>query len=218
MINLQAKIRKEPVKSLRKKGILPAVLYGPILKKSQSLELDAKKFEKAYKEAGESSLIELEIDPGKKAPVLIHEVQVDSLTGEFIHVDFYQPRLDQEIEAKVPIIFEGVSKAVKELEGTLVKNISEIGVKALPHKLPKEIKADIRNLESFEDHILIKDLVLPQGVKILRGPEEIIVSVIPPEKVKEELEKPIEEKVEEVEKVKKPEKVKEKEGEEEIKE
>ena len=218
MINLQAKIRKEPVKSLRKKGILPAVLYGPILKKSQSLELDAKKFEKAYKEAGESSLIELEIDPGKKAPVLIHEVQVDSLTGEFIHVDFYQPRLDQEIEAKVPIIFEGVSKAVKELEGTLVKNISEIGVKALPHKLPKEIKADIRNLESFEDHILIKDLVLPQGVKILREPGEIVASVTPPEKVEEELGKPIEEKVEEVEKVKKPQRAKEKEGEEEIKE
>ena len=212
MLGLKAQIRKDlkkKVKNLREKGILPGVLYGPTIKESQNLELDVKTFEKVYNEAGESSLIELELGSGKKVPVLIHEVQEDPLNGQFLHVDFYQPRLDQEIEARVPIIFEGVSKAVKDLEGTLVKNISEVEVKALPQKLPKDIKVDISKLESFEDHILIKDLALPEGVKILKDADEIVALATPPEKVEEELAKPIEEKVEEVEKIIKPEKEKE---------
>lgn len=216
MLSLSAKIRKEfgkKVKNLRKKGIIPAVLYGPEIKKTLSLEIDEKQFEKVYKEAGESSLISLEISNQKqKIPVLIHEVESDPLTEKPIHVDFYQPSLEEEVEATVPIIFEGEAKAVKDLGGTLVKNISEIEVKALPQKLPKEIKVNVVGLKTFEDSILIKDLKLPEGVKILKDSDEIVAKVSPPEKVEEELVKPIEEKVEEVEKVEK-----RKEEEEEIK-
>jgi len=206
MLSLSAKIRKElgrKVKTLRQKDILPAVIYGPKLK-SFPLEIDLKEFEKIYKEAGESSLISLEIDPeGKKRKflVLIHDTQSDPLTGKLIHVDFYQPSLEEEVEATVPIIFEGEAPAVKNLGGTLVKNISEVEVKALAQKLPKEIKVNLGKLKTFEDHILIKDIPLPEGVKILKNLEEIVASVLPPEKIEEELEKPIEEKVEEVERV-----------------
>jgi large subunit ribosomal protein L25 len=206
MTNLSVKIRKDlrkKVKKLREKGILPAVLYGPLLKKSQPLELDAKTFKKVYLEKGESSLIDLEID-NKKVPVLIHDVQKDPLTGEIIHVDFYQPDLKKEIEARVPIIFEGEAPAVKELGGTFVRSISEIEVKSLPEKLPREIKVDITRLKTFEDYILVKDLVLPEGVKIFKDPNEIIAYVAHPEKVEEELKKPIEEKVDEVKVVEKP--------------
>lgn len=217
MLTLCAKTRKDlskKTKTLRKEGVLPAVLYGPKIK-NQPLELDSKEFEKIYQEAGESTLITLEVRGGKeKYLVLIHDVQQDPLTGKPIHIDFYQPSLEEKIQAKIPIVLEGASLAVKELGGTLIKNISEIGVKALPQNLPKEIKVNIDNLKTFEDHILIKDLRVGEGVEILRGPEEIVVSVAPPEKVEEELAKPLEEKVEEVEKVEK----KEKEAEVEVKE
>ena len=204
MLTLTAKIRKElgkKVKFLRKQEILPAVLYGPKIK-NLNLEVDLKEFEKIYKEAGESSLISLNVE-GKKQKflVLIHQIQFHPITGKPIHVDFYQPSLEEEIEATVPIIFEGEAPAVKTLEGTLVKNISEIEVKAKPTNLPKEIRVSIEKLKTFEDSIKISDLKLPEGVKILRDPEEIVALVTPPEKVEEELEKPIEEKVEEVEKV-----------------
>lgn len=212
-LTLLAKIRKDigkKVKFLRQKGILPAVLYGSKLKEAQSLELDYKTFEKVFKKAGETSLISLKIEEeNKKIPVLIHEIQRHPLTNEIIHVDFYQPRLEEEVEVTVPLIFEGEAPAVKNLGGTLVKNISEIEVKALPQNLPHEIRVDIKNLETFENHILVNDLKLPEGVKILKNPKEIIVSVSPPEKIEEELEKPIEEKVEEVEKVEKEKKGKE---------
>ena len=238
MLSISAKIRKElgkKVKSLREKGVLPAVLYGHKIK-NLNLELDLKEFEKIYKEAGESSLIKLEVknqksktelpkeakvkkrtessSPVDEFLVLIHDIQFDHLTQKLIHIDFYQPELKEEVEVTVPLIFEGEAPAVKDLGGTLVKNISEVEVKALPQNLPHEIKVDIGNLKTFEDNILIKDLIVLKEVKILKGPEEIVAKVTQPEKVEEELEKPVEEKVEEVEKVEK--KPKEEEIKEEI--
>jgi len=205
MLSLSAKARKDfgkKVKILRQRDILPAVLYGPKIKKTQSLELDYKAFEKVYKTAGESSLISLEIEgEDKKIPVLIHEIQKDHLTGKISHIDFYQPSLEEKTVVKIPIVLEGTSPAVKESGGTLVKYISEVDVKALPQNLPKEIKINVENLNTFEDNILIKDLKLPEGVEILRNSNDIVASVLPPEKVEEELEKPIEENVEEVKSV-----------------
>jgi len=228
MLTLSAKIRKEigkKTKKLRQKGILPGVLYGPEIKEALSLELDRKAFEQIYNTAGESSLISLEVRQ-ERAPstqelecsvrkflVLIHDLKLDPLSQEAIHVDFYQPRLDEEVEVTIPIIFEGESTAVKDLGGTLIKSISEVEIKALPEKLPHEVRIDIGSLKTFEDHILVKDLKLPEGVKVLQEPEEIIASVFPVEKIEEELVKPIEERVEEVEKAtEKPEKEKEEEG------
>lgn len=214
MLTIKAKIRKDlgkKVKFLRKKDIVPAVLYGPKTK-SLPLELNYKVFEKLYKEAGESSLLKLELEPKTKEEdclVLIYQISRDPLTEKITHVDFYQPDLEKEVEAEVPIIFEGESLAVKDLEGTLIKNISELRVKTLPQNLPKEIRVNIGLLKTFEDVISVKDLVVPTGVKILRNPRDAVASVFPPEKVEEELEKPIEEKVEEVEVIKKEKKEKE---------
>ena len=203
MLTLPAKIRKtlgKKVKALRERGVLPGVLYGPRIKETLPLEINFKEFEKVYKEAGESTLVSLEIE-GKKTPVLIHEVKLDPLTGKPIHIDFYQPRLEEEVEVTIPIIFEGEAPAVKDLGGTLVKNIHEVEVRALPQNLPHEIKVNMEKLKTFEDDILVKDLPTPKGVKILKELEEVVATVAPPEKVEEELVKPIGEKVEEVEKV-----------------
>lgn len=202
MLTLAAKTRKDfgkKVKNLRKKGIIPAVLYGPKVE-NLPLEVDLKEFEKIYQTAGESSLVQLSVGQ-KKFSVLIHTVEIDALSQKPIHVDFYQPKLDEEITVTIPLVFEGEPLAVKDLGGTLVRNIHEVEVRALPQNLPHEIKVNIEKLKTFEDNILIKDLVLPKEVKILKEPEEIVVLVAPPEKIEEELEKPVEEKVEEVEKV-----------------
>ena len=204
MLSLSAKTRQtigKKVKNLREQGLLPAVLYGP-KRKNLFLKVDLKEFEKIYKEVGESTLFSLEIPEKKlKAPVLIYSVQFDPITDLPIHIDFLQPSLEKEIETEVPLVFEGESRAIENFEGTLVKNISAVKVKALPQNLPREIKVNIESLETLEDEILIKDLKVPPNVKILRKSEEIVANVSPPEKVEEEIEKPIEEKVDEVERV-----------------
>jgi len=193
------------VEQLRKQGILPAVLYGPEIK-NVNIQLDLKQFNKVYNEAGESSLISLEVE-GKKYSVLIHEVKNNPLTGSPVHVDFYQPILTEEVSAWVPLVFEGESLAVKDLGGTLIKEVQEIEVKALPEKLPHEIKVNISRIKTFEDEILVKDLELPEGVKVEKDPEDMI-----PLEKEEELEKPAEEEAEKVEGVEKEEKSKEEES------
>ena len=206
MIKLSAKIRKETgkkVQSLRDSSRIPAVVYGHKVK-NVLLDLDEGEFQKVFKAAGESSLIELNIEGEKeKRAVLVHEMQKDPVSDKIIHIDFFQASLTEEVEVKVPLVFEGTSLAVKDLGGTLVKNISELEVKALAHNLPHEIKVSIDGLNTFEDRILAKDLILPAGVKTTIKPDEIIVSVAQPQKVEEELAKEIEEKVEDVEKVEK---------------
>lgn len=222
-LQLNAKIRKilgKKVKTLRKKGILPACLYGYKVE-PLSLEIDKRDFEKVYKQAGESTIIELKIEGGasetRPKPVLIHDLTKDPVTDEFLHVDFYQVKLDKPIVAEVPLVFEGEAPAVKEKEGILVKNITSVEVESLPLDLPHDIKVDLSGLKTFEDKILIKDLAISEKVKIKAPEEEVVVLVMPP-RAKEELEaleeKP-EEKVEEVEKV---EEKKEEKEEEEVRE
>lgn len=207
MINLKAKQRKEKdLIKLRAQGKVPAILYGPKVK-NLNLEVDLKEFDKVYNEAGESSLISLDIGGQKeKFLVLIHDIQIDALTEKPIHVDFYQPDLKKEVESTVPLVIEGEAPVIKELGGTLIKKISDIEVKALPQDLPREIKVDISNLKTFEDNIVVKDLSVSSKVKILKDPEEIIITVSAPQKVEEELEKPIEEKEPELVKKEKEEK------------
>lgn len=187
MLSLQAKIREtsgREVKELRKQDMLPAILYGPEVK-SQALVLDYKEFEKIYEEAGESTLTKLKIKD-KEFQVLIHDIQKQPVTGRFLHVDFYQPKLKEKIELSIPLVFKGEAPAVRELGGVLVKNISEVKVRAFPQNLPKEIEVDVARLKSFESIIQIKDIEMPPEVEILKEPEEVIALVAPPEEIKEE--------------------------------
>lgn len=206
VLKISAKIREElgnKNDALRAGGEIPVVLYGPGIK-NYNLSVAEKNFESIYQQAGSSSLVSLEVAGVKEQfSVLINDVSCDPVSGKVLHVDFYQPDLTKEIEAKVPLVFVGESPAVKDLAGTLVKNISELALKALPQKLPREIKVDISSLVNFESSIAVKDLDLPEGVKTLKNPEEIVALAVEAQKVEEELEKPIEEKVEDVAKVEK---------------
>jgi large subunit ribosomal protein L25 len=206
MISLQAKVRKDfgrKTWAIRNGGKIPAVVYGPG-EKNFSIEVEEKEFKKVFGQAGESSLIELLIEGQKdKKPVLVHEIQKDPVSDSIIHIDFFQASLKEEVEVAIPLVFEGVASAEKELGGTLVKNMTELEVKALPQNLPHEIIVNISGLNTFQDHVLVKDLVLPKEVTISKNPDEIVASVLPPQKIEEELAKEITENVEDVEKVEK---------------
>jgi len=208
MIKLSAKTRKETgrkTRSLKESGTIPAVVYGRKIK-NISLEVVEKEFSKVFSKVGESSLVELSVDGKEKKTVLIHDFQKDPVSDKFIHVDFFEISAKEEVEVKVPLVFEGTAPAIKDLGGNMVKNMSELHIKALPQDLPHEIKVDISKLVNFGDRVLVKDIVLPQSVKITAKPDEVVVSATEPTKVEEELAKEIEEKVEDVEKVEKPKK------------
>jgi large subunit ribosomal protein L25 len=204
MISLPATLRTvfgKKTKSIKHQGQIPAVVYGPGVKNA-NISVDEKEFKKVLKVAGESSLIELLID-AQKRPVLVNKIQKDPVSDRIIHIDFFQASLKEEVEVSVALVFEGVAPAEKDLGGTLNKNLLELEVKALPQNLPHEIIVNVGSLKTFEDHILVKDLVLPKDVKALKDPEEIVASVLPPQNVEEELAKEITGDVSEVEQVEK---------------
>jgi len=185
---------------IRGAGMIPAVLYGHKIN-AVNMAVEKKAFEKILPELSSSTLMNLNIE-GENEPrtVLVSEVQRHPLTGNPIHVDFHQVNLKEEIEATVPLVFEGESFAVKDLGGTLVKSIDEIQVQAFPQDLPEEIKVDIGLLKSFEDRIKVSDLGVAKNVKVLTDGEEIVAVVTPPrsEAELEELEKEVEENAAEV--------------------
>lgn len=196
-INLKSKAREEVGKnlnSLRKKGMIPAVVYGR-KEKPQTLWVNYLDFKRVFEKAGESTIIELEIEGKGKVNALIHDLQVDPLSDNFTHIDFFQIRMNEKIETAIPLEFIGESAAVKELGGILVKSLDEINISCLPADLPSEIKVDISKIKNFEDHIKIKDLEISDKVKIL-DEEETVVALVSPPRTEEELAS-LEEKVEE---------------------
>ncbi|MBX4188260.1 MAG: 50S ribosomal protein L25 [Candidatus Doudnabacteria bacterium] len=194
------------VKQLRKAGKLPAVVYGHGVK-SENIELVENEFAKAFRQAGESTIVSLALD-GKKLPVLIHDVQNHYLRDTPEHVDFYVVNMDEELTATVQIHFLGESAAVKSLGGTLAKNTTEVEVECLPGDLPPHFEIDISALKTFEDVIRVSDIKVSDKVKILANSEEVIAVVTPPrteEELKDLDEKPVAVDVTQVEGVVKPE-------------
>lgn len=198
MLKLKVEKREiigKKVKKLRRDNIIPATLYGAKIK-PKSIQVKYKDFVSLYEKAGESTLINLDSKNFKKQiPVLIHNMQLDPVEDRIIHIDFLAVQVDKPIKASVSLEFIGTSKAVLEQEGTLVKNINEVEIQALPLDLPHEIKVDISKLETFEDRITIADIEIPKEVEIFENKEKIIAIAIPP-RTQEEMEK-LEEKLEE---------------------
>ena len=193
-LRIQAKVRQafgKQNKKLRKAGMLPAVVYGRG-KETLSLEVPGKNFQKVYQQAGESTLVDLLIDGKGEKKVLIHDVAKHYMKDEPIHVDFYEVDLTSKIHAKVPVHFVGVSPAVKESGGVLIKNLNEIEVEALPMNLPHAIEVSIEKLKTFDDLVRVADLKVSDKVKVLAHPEDVIVKVQAPRTEAElaELEKP----------------------------
>lgn len=184
------KILGQKVKTLRKEGVLPANIYGKKVK-SLAIQIPMNEFEKVYKEAGETGIIEIAVDSSKR-PVLINNVQVHPVTDIPIHVDFLQIDLKEKVTADVPVDLIGESPAEKSGLGTVVQQINEIEVEALPTDLPEKFEVDLSKLTKVDMAVLVKDLdVDKKKVEIKSDVEQILVKVEPPRK-EEEVVAPVE--------------------------
>ena len=181
-ITLQASKRDQTGKrnhQLRASGRTPAVIYGHGTK-STAIELDARKLEKAFVNAGTNKILQVEIEGDKTKNVLIHDVAKHPLTGLIQHADFYVVRMDEKVKTEVPIHFTGESTAVYQDGGTLITNLETVEIEALPANLPENFEVDISVLDDFEKSIHVRDLKIPQEVEILTEAEELIAKVDPP--------------------------------------
>jgi len=198
-LNLQAKKREvkgKQVAKLRNQGQVPAVLYGHSVK-PVDLSISSVDFDKIFKAAGESTLIDLTVDSAKPVKVLIQDYQLDNLKNRINHVDFYQVRMDEKLHAEINLKFINEAPAVKELSGILVTNIHELKVECLPQDLVHEIEVDLSSLKTFEDAIHVSDLKIPAGMITHHDLHDVVVLIQEPRSEKEltDLEAKPEEKV-----------------------
>jgi len=179
---LHVKVREatgRKVAALRRGGVLPGVVYGHDME-STSVELNPSEFRKVYRNAGTSALIDLQIDEGTSFKALIQDVQVHILHMHPTHVDLRCINMKEEIVVDVPLEYIGESPAVKDLSGTMVRNVHEVAVRCLPADLPSHLEVDISTLVTFDDVIVMKTLILPKGVTVDLDPEAVIASVSAP--------------------------------------
>ncbi|MBD3238818.1 MAG: 50S ribosomal protein L25 [Candidatus Moranbacteria bacterium] len=187
-------VEKQKPKQIREAEAIPAIVYGSKIKPTH-LTINKKQAKKIAESLHESSLMSLNIDgEAKTRKVILQDYQQDKLTNKLLHLDFFEVDMKKEIQTQVPIEFKGVSPAVKNSGGILVKNINELDIKCLPDDLPEAIEIDLSQLENLNDSLYVNDLKINQNVTILNSPDSAIVTINEPrsekelEQIKEEVE------------------------------
>lgn len=181
-VSLQAQPR-DAAKKTNTTDRVVGVVYGP-KQEATPLSIERAVFEKTYKEAGESTVITLE-GLGDSMEVLIHEVAFDPVKSIIRHVDFYAIEKGKEITVDVPLEFIGEAPA-EEKDGVLTKVLHEIEITCAPAKLPHNIEVDVSVMTELDAPIRVKDLTIPDGVKVENDPEEVVAIVVPVEEETEE--------------------------------
>lgn len=176
----QRTIQGKAVKQLRAQGRLPAVIYGYGIN-PMNVEVETPAFLKIFKDAGNSSLVSIALE-SQKAPmsVLIQSVQRDPVSDVVLHVDFHTVNLNETITADIPLVFDGIPPAVKEMGGILVKSIDHIEIECLPSNLVHELHVDLSGLKTYDDVVLVKDIAIPSTITVHTSLEEVVATVQPP--------------------------------------
>ena len=173
---------KKVAKDLRNKGLVPANVYKAG-KGALNLQVSIDDlYEVLHTKAGENVIITLKIEglgSAKDKTVLIKEIQRHPVKGAILHVDFNEISLTEALKVNVPLASHGEPVGVKIDGGVLEHVIRELQVECLPTAIPEKIEVDVSAL-SIGDAIHIKDIKIPEGIKVLNDPELIAMIVKPP--------------------------------------
>jgi large subunit ribosomal protein L25 len=183
---MERKLKAEPrhatgsseARRMRAAGRVPAIVYGhgaePLAISIDALEL----LHLLHTEAGANVVVEMRVDHDKFLAIA-REIQRDHLRGRFIHVDFLRIARDEKITVQVPVHVVGESHGVKE-GGVIEHHLWELEVECLPQDVPTSIEADITRL-GINESLKVSDVPAPPKCAILTSPDEIVVSVVPPQ-------------------------------------
>lgn len=185
-VDLEVQFRSETgtrkAKKLRLSGLIPGVVYGKG-KETTNIAINRKDLRKTLStEAGRNVIINLTIisdGKARKESVITHDIARDPITADYINIDFLILDMSKPIEAEVPTHLIGESPGAKA-GGVLLHRVHTVRVKCLPDSIPSHFDIDISKLE-INEGVMVKDVLLPQGVEIIYPEvEERIVVVEPP--------------------------------------
>jgi large subunit ribosomal protein L25 len=169
---------KGAARSLRRKGLIPAVLYRG--GSSMPIQLDKKELAKfIHTTAGEHVMVRLQFQGGEHRLVLMKDYQVDPVRGDLLHTDFFEVSLSEEVRVTVGISTTGEPIGVKRDGGILQYGIREIEIQCLPDKMPPHLEIDVSHMEIGKS-IHVGDLTLGEGIRVLTEPGELVATVTAP--------------------------------------
>lgn len=190
---LQSETRSERGKNLsrrlRRNGRLPGVLYGYGGGKAESdavaISVDPGALSSIlHSDTGVNTLIGLTIDDGQPTQVLVKDYQLDPMTGEILHVDFFRLAMDKALVVTVPVVLKGEAEGVKMQGGLVAFEQRDFAIECLPTEIPEHIEVDISSL-LIGQGVRVRDLLEGVSWTPVTDPGKLIVHVVAP-KVEEE--------------------------------
>jgi large subunit ribosomal protein L25 len=176
---LSREVTGKKVAHLRRAGRLPAVIFGHGLE-STPVSVDAHEFDLLRHRVGPNVLVNLKLDQHRSKAVLIHGVQIDTITRRPVHVDLFEVHMSEELTVDVPLIATGVAPAAETGGGSLLHVLEHVRIRALPDALPHNIEYSVGSLTDFDGVIHVADLPVPAGVTILTEGVEVVARVLRP--------------------------------------
>ena len=173
---LKANVRenKNP-RMLRREGFIPATLYGPG-SQSISLQVCQKEFS-SLPYGSHSHVLELELDDKTTVNILIRSIERKIIKNETLNIQFYKVDMNKLVTVSVGLKYVGLAPAVKA-GGQLLELFQEVQIECLPGQIPDNLEVDLSKLEKIDDAIHFKDLNIPNYVKIVNSPDEVVVKAV----------------------------------------
>ncbi len=169
----RAKLGKGESGRLKRRGRIPAVIYGH--QEPLAVSIDAHEFDTKFHHISESTIIRLAVG-GQEREVLIRDFQEDAVGGQVTHIDFYEVDKNRSLRTNVRVELTGAPVGVKE-GGLLEHFVHEVEVECLPASLPEKILLDVNELRLGKS-LHVRELPPVEGVRFLNPPEQVVCAVV----------------------------------------
>jgi large subunit ribosomal protein L25 len=171
---------KNEARRTRREGRVPAVLYGGDGKGATPIAVPPKALLKIlHSESGQNTLISLKLAGAGDTRVLVKDFQIDPITHEVLHADFYRIAMDRVLEVTIPVTVHGEPKGVKQQGGILEFIRREIVIECLPADIPEHIDVDVSEL-MLHQGVRVRDIATNPKWKAVTEGEAMLVHVIMP--------------------------------------
>src|SRR5204863_6189471 len=181
---LEAKSResfgKNEARRTRRGGLVPGVLYGGDGRQATPISVEPRSLLKIlHSESGANTLISLKLPGGGDARVLVKEYQLDPVTHQVLHADFYRVAMDRLIQVTIPVVVKGEPKGVKQQGGVLEFVRREIDIECLPGDIPENVEVDVSEL-MLHQGVRLREIAISPKWKSVTDGDAMLVHVIMP--------------------------------------
>ena len=165
------------VKQLRRQGMIPVHLYGPGIE-AQPLQCETTSLINVLVKAGGNTAVTITVQGSQGSHLAFaREIQWGPRRDDILHVDFLAVDATRPVAAQVPITLIGDSPGARAAGGTVMQQLRDLSVQALPLEIPRELELDLSTLTQLDGVLRAGDIAIPSSVTLLTDPEDVVVRI-----------------------------------------